>query len=74
MDDLFFVSCSHFWVSLWQVSPQVVCGSDRPSDQSASGALCSEASDYLSFLSVIQDSTSQLNCRTTGSSELSARA
>lgn len=33
-------------------SPRVVWGSDGLSDQSADGVSCSEASDYLSFLSV----------------------
>lgn len=41
--------------------------SDGPNDQSANGALCSEASDYLSFLSMFPDSTDQLNCVTIGS-------
>lgn len=45
----------------------MVWDSEGPTDQSANGALCSEASDYLSFLSVFPDSTDQLNCRTNGS-------
>lgn len=52
----------------------VMWGSDGTSDQSATGALCSEASDYLSFLSVFPESTGQLHCRTAASSERSTRA
>lgn len=45
----------------------MVWDSEEPTDQSANGALCSEASDYLSFLSVSPESADQLNCRTNGS-------
>ena len=56
------------------VAPHVVWGKGGLSDQSASGASCSEASDYFSFLSMFQDIPGQLNWRIIGSSQLSARA
>ena len=70
------VSYRYFWISLLarDISPHVVWGHGGLSDQSASGASCSEASDYLSFLSMFPDSPGQLNWRIIGSSQLSAHA